>query len=169
MKQLKIGTIGLLFVAMLFGANTFAQRGNGWGNGQGNGYGQGSFCNNIPNLSTEQQTKISDLRTAHWKKMQDSRNQLAVKSANLQTLRSTGDLNAINKTIDEMGAIRTNMQKNREQHFQDVRSLLNADQKVYFDSFNRGRGNCQAYGRGYGRGNGQGFGRGFGRCGGGRW
>ncbi|MEA3450854.1 MAG: Spy/CpxP family protein refolding chaperone [Bacteroidota bacterium] len=165
MKHLKIGTIGMLFIAMLFSVNTFAQRGNGYGNG--NGYGQGYFCNNIPNLTTDQQTKITNLRTGHWKQMQASRNQLAVKNANLQTLRSSGDINAINKTIDEMSVIRTNMQKNREQHFQDVRSILNADQQVYFDNFNSRRGN----GRGYGRGNGRGYGRGNGRgrCGGRGW
>jgi len=167
MRHLKIGTIGVLFIAMLFSVNTFAQRGNGWGNGNGQGY----FCNNIPNLKTDQQTKITNLRTAHWKQMQASRNQLAVKSANLRTLRSKGDVNAINKAIDEMSVIRTNMQKNREQHFQDVRSILNADQQVYFDNFNSRRGNGQCYSRGNGQGYGRGYGRGNrnGRCGGRGW
>ncbi len=164
MKHLKIGTIGMLFIAMLFSVNTFAQRGNGYGNRQGNNNGQSSFCSNIPNLTADQQTKITNLRTAHWKQKQTNQNLLAVKNANLQTLRSTGDINAINKTIDEMSVIRTNMQKNREKHFQAIRSILNADQQVYFDNFNRGNGNCQ--GKGRGRGNGQGYGRGNGRCGG---
>ena len=158
----------MLFIAMLFSVNTFAQRGNGWGNSQGNNNGQSYFCNNIPNITADQQTKITNLRTAHWKQRQTNQNQLAVKSTNLQTLRSTGDINALNKTIDEMSVIRTNMQKNREKHFQDVRNILNADQRVYFDNFNRRRGNGQGYGRGKGRGNRQGYGRGNGRCGG-RW
>ena len=178
MRLLKIGTTGMLLIAMVFSVNTFAQRGYGNGNGQGNGQGygngngQGYFCNNIPNLTTDQQTTITNFRTAHWKEMQNNGNQLAEKRARMQTLRSgeNVDMKAINNTIDEISIIQTNMQKNREQHFQNVRNTLNADQVVYFDNFNRGRGNGQGLGRGNGRGrgNGQGFGRGNGRNGG-RW
>ncbi len=160
MKYPKNKTIGILFIALLLSMNTFAQRGNKYR--QSNGNGQGYFCNNIPNLSAEQQTKISELRTTHWKEMQNNRNQLTEKRARLQTLRSVDkvDMNSINKTIDEIGAVQTKMQKNREQHIQDVRNILDSDQKVYFDNSNRGRRNCQSYGRG----NGNGYGRGKGRC-----
>lgn len=172
MKNLKFGTIGMLLVVALLSVSTniFAQRGYGNGNGQGNrqfnGNGQGYFCDNIPNLTTDQQTKIEKQRTAQWKEMQNYRNQLAEKRTRLQTLRSAdnADMNAINKTIDEMSAIQTSMRKNREQHLQDVRNLLTDDQRVYFDNSNRGRGNGQGYGRGNGQGRGNGKGRGNGPC-----
>lgn len=165
MKALKIGTIGILFFALVFSLNTFAQRGYGQGYGQGNGNDQGYFCNNIPNLTADQQTKITNFRTTHLKQMQEDRNQLALKRVHLQTMRTAEnvDMNAINKIIDEIGVIQTNKQKRREQHFQDVRNILTADQKVYFDSFNRGNGNR---GFGQGRGSGRGSGRGYGRHGG---
>ncbi len=165
MKHFKITATGVLLIVMLFNVNAFAQRGYGRAGGNGQGY----FCNNIPNLTADQQTKITSMRTAHWKKMQESRNLLALKRAKLQTLRSSGDINAINKIIDDMSAIRTKMQKNREQHFQNVRNILNEDQKIYFDNFSRGKGRYCSFGRAYGAGNGtgygQGYGRGRGRCG----
>ncbi len=173
MKTLKIGTIGILFFALVFSLNTFAQRGYGQGNGQGYGNDytndyrndQGYFCNNLPDLTDEQQTKITEFRTKHLKQMQDDRNQLALKRASLQVMRTAEsvDMSAINKIIDEMGVIQTRKHKNREQHFQDVRNLLTDNQKIYFDSFNRGNGNR---GFGQGRGSGRGQGKGSGRHGG---
>ena len=168
MRTLKFGIPGMLFIAMLLSVNTniFAQRGYGQRYGQGQGYGQGFqsgyFCNNIPNLTTEQQTKITGLRTVHWKERQNFINQLAEKGVRLQILRSTDnvDMQAINNSIDELGVIQTNMLKNKEQHFQSVRAVLTDDQKVFFNNFNRGRAN----GQGYGYGNGYGRGRGSGRC-----
>ncbi len=153
MKNLKTGTIGMLIIALLFSVSTFAQRATRMGNGQGNGNEQGYFCNNIPNISTDQQSKITDFRLAHLKEMQTNRNQLAIKRANMQALRAEGNIKSINKTIDEMGVIRTNMQKSKEQHIQDIRSILTTDQQVYFDNSNRGTGNGQ-----YCRGNRQGQG-----------
>lgn len=172
MRTLKLGIPGMLFIAMLFSvsADVFAQRGYGQGYGQrqgnGQGYGQGFqtgyFCNNIPNLTADQQTKITDLRTVHLKERQNFSNQLAEKGVRLQILRSAdnADMNTINKSIDELGVIQTSMMKNKEQHFQSVRALLTDNQKVYYNNFNRGRGN----GQGYGYGNGYGRGRGSGRC-----
>lgn len=166
MRTIRLGTIAMLFIAMLLSVNTnvFAQRGYRNGSGSGNGIGQGYFCNNIPNLTTDQQTKIDQLRTAHWKKVQGNHNQLAEKRARLQTLRTADnvDMNAVNNTVDEISVIQTGMHKNKEQHFQNVRNILTADQRVYFNNFNQGRG----YGQGYGRGNcrGNGYGRRAGQC-----
>lgn len=169
MKHLKFKTIGLLLVAGLLCVNTniFAQKGNGFGNGNGNGNGNNQwngsnqgYCQNIPDLTEEQQSKIEKLRTAHLKEVQSNRNILNEKRAHLQTLRTADKVNmdAIHKTIDEISVIRTSLQKNREQHIQDVRILLTDDQRVYFDNHNRN----QRHGQGYGRGNGQGRGHGYG-------
>ena len=104
MKNFKIKTIGMLFAAILFSTNIFAQRGYGNAYGQSYGYGQGYFCSNIPNLTTVQQTKVSGLRTAHLQGMQNYRNLIAEKSARLQTLRSANnvDMKIINNIIDEI-------------------------------------------------------------------
>ncbi len=166
MKTLRFEILGMLVIAMLLcvSTNTFAQR--GYGRGYGQGYGQsnqpGYFCNNIPNLTADQQTKITGLRTIYWKERQNFFNQLAEKRIRLQILRSADnvDMNAINNSIDEITVIQANMLKNKEQHFQNVRNLLTDDQKVFFNSFNGGRGN----GQGYGAGAGYGCGRGYGRC-----
>ncbi len=167
MKRINLKTFGFLTLAivLLSSGNINAQRGYGWGNGQGNG--PGYYCNNIPDLTADQKNEITSLRTAHLKKMQNYRNRLAEKRVKLQTLRTAEnvDMKAVNRTIDEMSKIRTDMQKDREQHFQNVRKILTADQRVYFDNTRSGR----AYGAGYGRCGGRGFGagyggRGYGRC-----
>ncbi len=156
---------GMLIFVLLISISATAQVRPGFGQGKSQAFYR---CNNIPNLSADQQAKITALRTAHLKKMQNYRLQMAQKRIELQTLRTAdkADMSAINKTIDEMSAIRTQMMKDREKHWQDVRNLLNQDQKVYFDSFNRG-GTCMGYGMG--RGFGRGYGRGFGACRGGAW
>ncbi len=148
MKYNKIRTIGMLFIAILFSINTnvLAQRGSGNGNGNGNGQGSGRgngtgyISENIPNLTTDQETKINGLRNSYSKEMQNYNNQLAEKRAN--------------GTSSEISAIEKNMQNSKEKHSQQVRNLLTTDQKVYFDNMNQGNG--QGYGNGQGRGNGNG-------------
>ena len=180
MKDLKFKIGGLLLVVAMLGltSNVVAQ-GYGRGYGRMNGAGSGYYCNNIPDITAEQQTKLDALRTAHWKSVQNSRNLLAEKAARLRTLRTSDnvDMDAINKTIDEMSAIRSSMQKSREKHLQDVRNVLTDEQRVYFDNFQSRRG--QGFGRGQGKGNarrggygpgngygqGRGPGRGLGPCG----
>ncbi|MDA3945032.1 MAG: Spy/CpxP family protein refolding chaperone [Bacteroidetes bacterium] len=158
MKNLRIVTIGMFILAMLLSVNTsvYAQRGNG------SGFGPGNHCMNIPDLTDDQQTKLEMMRTTQMKAMQDFRNQMGEKRARLQTLRTAdkADMTAINKTIDEMSVIRTNMQKQREQHIQSVRNLLTEDQKVQFDSMKRGNG--QGFGCGQRNGQGRGCGKGRG-------
>jgi len=170
MKDLKIKTAGLLLFAVFLSlSSVLSAQGYGRGYGRMNGAGNGYFCNNLPNLTEEQKTKLDAMRTEHWKSVQNDRNLIAEKAAHLRTLRTADnvDMKAINKTIDEMNVIRTQMQKSREKHIQDVRSILTDEQRVYFDNFQsrrgqgfgRGTGRC---GRGYGRGNGRGFGPGNG-------
>ncbi len=164
MKTLKFQVIGMFLIAILLSmnTNTFAQKGYGKcdGTGKGNGNGQGNICNNIPDLTADQQAKIDKLKTAHMKEIQSLRNELSEKEAHLQTLRTAdkADMVSINQTIDEISVIKTTMAKSREQHFQDVRGLLTDDQKVVFDSRGQGKGfgkgNCNYNETGQGRGNG---------------
>lgn len=156
MKSIKIRTIGMLFIAILFSINTdiLAQRGSGNGNGNGSGQGSGRgngsgyISDNIPNLTANQQTKINGLRTSYSKEMQNYNSQLAEKRAN--------------GTSSEIIAIQKNMQNSREKHSHKVRNLLTADQKVYFDNMNEGKGNGQGSSKGNGNRNGSGLGRGNG-------
>ena len=90
----------------------------------------------IPDLTEEQQTQIQDLRLKLMKDMMDYKNQLNEKRAKLGTMQTqeNPDMDAINKMIEEMGKLRTEMHKQKAKHHQEVRSLLNEEQKVFFDS-----------------------------------
>ncbi|MBN2434875.1 MAG: periplasmic heavy metal sensor, partial [Spirochaetes bacterium] len=79
---------------------------------------KGYFCNSIPSLTQEQEQEITKLRTAHMKEMNNFRNNLAIKRAELRKLQTAdkADMDAINNTIDEIGTIRTKMAKIRAAH-----------------------------------------------------
>jgi Spy/CpxP family protein refolding chaperone len=90
---------------------------------------------NIPNLTEDQENQIEEMRVPHMKKMRDFTNQLNEKRAKLRTLQTKDnpDMDAIYNVIEEMGNIRTDMHKARAKHHQEIRSLLNEEQKLYFD------------------------------------
>jgi Spy/CpxP family protein refolding chaperone len=168
MKNFKMKTNLVLVAVLLLSLNlsVLAQQGNGRGNVSG--WQKGYFCENIPDLTEDQQSQIQTLRTAHWKEMQNFRNDLGEKRARMQTLQTADNVNMdeINNLIEEMGTIRTKKQKSAVAHRMDVRNLLTDDQKVYFDSRagkrGAGMGNRCGFGQGRGNGNGQGWGRGSG-------
>lgn len=155
MKKMNIRIIAILVVSLLFVGATQIQAQKA----QNKGKVRPGLANNIPDLTEEQQTKIEDLRVKHQKKMLVNRNLVMEKRAKLNTLRTADkvDMNAINKVVDEIGALQTQMMKDREANRQEVRNLLNEKQKVFFDSrrgrsFNKGKG-------GIGRGTGRGYNR----------
>lgn len=90
----------------------------------------------IPDLTEEQREQIKTLRTEHMKVMQPLRNQAGEKKARLRTLTTSDKVNMaeVNRVIDEVGNIRTEMMKLREQHRQEIRKLLNDEQRVFFDA-----------------------------------
>lgn len=97
----------------------------------------------IPGLTEEQQKQIDKFSVAHQKQMLDLRNQLQEKKARYQTLmtKDVPDMKAINQTIDEMGALKTQMMKARAEHHQMVRKDLNEEQRLFFDThFGKGMG-----------------------------
>jgi Spy/CpxP family protein refolding chaperone len=138
MKHTKSFTLILLTGLMMISTASMAQRGRsmrepgrmtkppGWN----------QSCQGIPNLTDQQQEQIQGLRVDHMKEMTDFRNQLNEKRARLRTLETKDDPNmeTINQVIEEMGAIRINMQKNTATHRQEVRKLLSEEQKAYYDS-----------------------------------
>jgi len=160
MKTLKFKVAALLFTAILFGLQigSFAQRGYGMNHGQGNG--QGYFCDNIPGLTDQQKSEIEEMRVAHWKERQTIQNQINEKNARLRTLQTSDNtsLQSVNNIIDEISDLQNKHWKNRAAHLQKVRNLLTDEQKVYFDSYQRGmgKGRCPGYGNGNGRGHGKG-------------
>jgi Spy/CpxP family protein refolding chaperone len=89
----------------------------------------------IPDLTEDQQKKISDLKAAQQKAMVNFSNDLAIKKAELQKYRSADkpDMALINKTIDEIGKLRTEMEKKQVSHEMAVRDLLTEEQKTAFD------------------------------------
>jgi len=109
-------------------------------------------CQRIPNLTEDQQEQLQALRVEHMQEMTDHRNQINEKRARLRTLQTKDDPNmeAINQVIEEMGAIRTTMQKNAASNRQEVRKLLNEEQRAFYDSRMMRCGNFQGRGMGHG-------------------
>jgi Spy/CpxP family protein refolding chaperone len=98
--------------------------------------GRGEHMMMIPDLTEQQHEQMKSMRTEHMKEMQSLRNQMAEKKARLRTL-STADkvkMAEINKVIEDMGEMRTQMMKMREQHRQDIRKMLTDDQRIFFDT-----------------------------------
>ena len=162
MKMIKMRTNLVLVAALLLGLSLSALSQQGNGRGNQSGWQRGDYCENIPDLTEDQQSQIQTLRTAHWKEMQNYRNGLDEKRARLRTLQTTENANTdeINNLIEEMGAKRTNMQKRAMAQRTEVRGLLTDDQKVYFDSRMGRRGGMGKFdGCNYGKGRGNGRGR----------
>ncbi|MBN1989854.1 MAG: periplasmic heavy metal sensor [Bacteroidales bacterium] len=145
--------VALVALITIGTANSFAQRGMGRGAGQGYGLSQTEqqpfHCNRIPNLTQEQSTQIEALRVTHLKEVTDLRNQMNEKRARLRTLESADkpNLNEINKTIDEHTAIKANLMKKRAAHRTEVSNLLTDEQRVYFNSTNKGKRNGDGRGQ----------------------
>lgn len=145
MKTIKIKSLASLVLVLLFTMSIYAQDMQEKGK-----------CN-LPNLTEEQQKKIDELRIAHQKEMMAIKNQLQEKKAHLQTLRTAekADMNAINTTVDEIGVLQVEKMKKKEAHIQEVRKLLNDEQRLMFDMrhskkgkrHGMGNGNCEGMGR----------------------
>ena len=90
----------------------------------------------IPNLTPEQEKKIAELRTAHMQEMNNFRNDLMIKQAELNKLQTADnpDINKIDAKIDEIGKMKTDMAKKRAAHRQEVRAILTPEQRVVFDA-----------------------------------
>ncbi|MBN1252476.1 MAG: periplasmic heavy metal sensor [Bacteroidales bacterium] len=154
MKTIRLKSLSVILAVMLlsFGTQLNAQRYQGK-----NMQNKQNFECNIPDLTDEQKSKIEVLKVSHLKEVTTHKNLMSEKRAHLNTLRTADkpDMNAINKTLDEIGALRTNMQKKSEAHRQSVRALLTDNQRVYFDARKGNRmhkGNMKGKGMGNGRG-----------------
>ena len=151
MKTQRMKPAGLLIAAFMLLATTTAnaQRGRGYAP-QGRNFDQNNFCQMIPDLTEDQESKIKDLRIDHLSEMNEFRNQNNELRAKRHTLMTSdnSDLNEINSLIDQMTAVHNKMMKTTAKHRQNVRTLLTDEQKVLFDSRPMHR---RGHGRGYGK------------------
>ncbi|MEQ8360243.1 MAG: periplasmic heavy metal sensor [Cytophagales bacterium] len=89
----------------------------------------------IPDLTEDQKENIKSIRLSAMKDMKPLRNELGEKEARFKTLRSADkpDMDAINKQIDEIAALKASISKREVKAQQDIRALLNDEQKMAFD------------------------------------
>lgn len=87
-------------------------------------------------FTEEQQEQIKTIRLETAKEIQPLRNQLNELQARQKTLSTAekADMNAINNNIDKMSDVRADIQKLMAKQHQEIRSLLNDEQKLKFDS-----------------------------------
>ena len=90
----------------------------------------------IPDLTDQQKQKIDDLCLSTKKEMTGLKNQMGEKQAHLKTLQDAdkADMAAINKTIDEISALKADMMKKHEATRQAIRELLTEKQRIAFDA-----------------------------------
>jgi Spy/CpxP family protein refolding chaperone len=142
-KAMLIGSI-----ILLTGGIMQAQHGYGKQSARYVRHDSGFHAPGIPNLTDEQQKKIETLKLSHQKEMTGYRNDMAIREAELRKYRSADkpDMVLINKTIDEIGRLYTEMQKKRVSHEMAVRNLLTDEQKIAFDAHRTFRGYHQGRG-----------------------
>ncbi|HNZ42606.1 MAG TPA: periplasmic heavy metal sensor [Bacteroidales bacterium] len=118
------------------------------------------------NLTPEQEKQMDAIHQKHMKEVLPLKNLIAEKKAHLVTISSGDnvDLVAVNKTIDEMYALKADIAKKQAAMKQEVRKILNDDQKLIFDmnhAKKKGMGCDSGKKMGYGMGQHQGAGCGM--------
>jgi len=110
--------------------------------GKGRGYMERTGgLYNIPNLTSEQTSKILKLQLNLQKEMLKSRTNLQTKQLELQTiLNDNAEEKKIDAKIDEIAKIRTELMKKGISHRGEVRKILTDEQKAYFDLRGMGQG-----------------------------
>jgi len=132
---MKTRNLTIIAILLFVTGSVFAQGNQGKKAGLKGQKGQKGMFMNIPDLTDAQKTQMKDMRTANMKEMMPLRNKVQEKQAHLTTV-STGDnvnMNEVNKTLEEISAIKLKMAKNKFAHRQEVRKILTDDQRVYFD------------------------------------
>ena len=150
-RKLKLSGMVLTLFLSAITMSAVAQQKGANGN-KGNGQ---QICQRIPDLTDEQDSEITKLRTEHFKLMNAYKADLGILRAELNKLElaKSADQKAIDSKIDEVFTLKTKMAKQGSQHRQKVKSLLTDEQKVFFDAHSgRGKGHRNGYGNGYGFG-----------------
>jgi Spy/CpxP family protein refolding chaperone len=89
------------------------------------------------NLTDAQKETFKQSMLAVQKQMQPLRNQLGEAEAHQKTLMTVEkpDLSAVNKNIEKIGEIKTEMAKLQAKHHLEMRSQLTDEQRLKFDMF----------------------------------
>ena len=95
----------------------------------------------IPDLTDQQKKDIEKIGLDMKKQSLPITNELREKRAHLQTLKTTEpiDQSAIDTEIEEIGKLRTDLTKLRENGRIKIRNVLTDEQKVVFDSKAQGK------------------------------
>lgn len=93
-------------------------------------------CNNLPDLTQEQQTAIRQLQSTRASSVPLYRAQMNELQARKRTLSlaDNPDMDQINKVIDQMEKLRADNLKQMAAHRQAVRQILSPEQRAIFDS-----------------------------------
>ncbi len=126
-----IKTAGVLLLGFLMITAVNAQNRQG-GRGQGYNGAEKSYGHQFAKLelSDEQKTEITSLRTEHYKEITPLKNKMAELKARERTLLSeeSVDMKAVNKTIDEQTDLMNSMRKLQVEQQVAVKSLLTDEQ-----------------------------------------
>jgi Spy/CpxP family protein refolding chaperone len=126
-----IKTAGVLLLGFLMITAVNAQNRQG-GRGQGYNDSEKSYGHQFAKLelSDEQKTEITSLRTEHYKEITPLKNKMAELKARERTLLSeeSVDMKAVNKTIDEQTDLMNSMRKFQVEQQVAVKSLLTDEQ-----------------------------------------
>jgi len=139
--------------------------------GRGNRGGQwadrGPWLDRALDLTEEQQAKMEDLRLQHQKEMIPLQSQIESLRSELHLAMTADkfDKGKVEKIVNDMQKVRTQLQMSRVLHQQAVRELLTPEQRKKFDlhilsrkgprggkGFGRGQGMCPNCGMGRGKG-----------------
>jgi len=129
-RNIKAAGVFLLGFLLLTAVNAQSPRQGGRGQGAFEG---GKFPGHAYarlDLSEEQQEKMTDLRTEHYKTITPLRNKMGELRARERTLLSeeSVDMNALNLTIDEQTDLMNSMKKMQVQHRLAVKDILTDEQ-----------------------------------------
>lgn len=92
-------------------------------------------CAGMTGLTEEQKEKIESMKVELQKSLNPVKSELSVAAAELKKLMIADNTNqsAIDKKVEEIGKLRTDMQKLEVTNQLKIRKLLNDEQKVAFD------------------------------------
>ena len=137
MKKTKINFIIMfaIVLASVLTNNAFAQKSHCEKGGMHDRCKEGKAMGFLTDLTADQQKQIDALKLNLIKETINLKNQIEEKKAHITTI-SNGDnvdLAAVNKTFDELFALKAEIAKKHLAFQQEVRKLLTPEQKIKFD------------------------------------
>jgi Spy/CpxP family protein refolding chaperone len=109
----------------------------------------GESCCQIPDLTPDQQKKIDEFKLKNIEICTPLKNQLREKEAHLQTILTVAsvDNKEVEKTINDISNLKSALLKQAVAFDLQIRSVLNPEQKIIFDSkpkhfIGKGKGKC---------------------------